>query len=258
MDWLYPLSGFVVGGIVGLTGVGGGSLMTPLLVLLFGIHPATAVGTDLLYAAITKSGGTMVHAKKGHVDWRITGLLASGSIPASILTIWALSYLPKQSPAISHIISVSLGIALLLTACAIIFRQRLQRYALRHADDSAHTKLQAPITVATGLVLGILVTISSVGAGALGVAVLFFLYPRLPAIRIVGSDLAHAVPLTLIAGLGHWAIGSVDWSLLGSLLIGSLPGIWLGSHASAKVPERILRPMLAVMLVLVGSKLIAQ
>jgi uncharacterized membrane protein YfcA len=258
MDWLYTLSGFVVGGIVGLTGVGGGSLMTPLLVLLFGIHPATAVGTDLLYAAITKAGGTVVHSKKGHVNWRITGLLASGSIPASMLTIWALSYLPKQSPAISHIISISLGIALLLTACAIIFRQKLQRYALSHAEDSTHTKLQEPITVAIGVVLGILVTISSVGAGALGVAVLFFLYPKLPAIRIVGSDLAHAVPLTLIAGLGHWAIGSVDWSLLGSLLIGSLPGIWLGSHASAKVPERILRPMLAIMLVLVGSKLITQ
>jgi uncharacterized protein len=258
MDWLYTLSGFVVGGIVGLTGVGGGSLMTPLLVLLFGIHPATAVGTDLLYAAITKAGGTVVHSKKGHVNWRITGLLASGSIPASMLTIWALSYLPKQSPAISHIISISLGIALLLTACAIIFRQNLQRYALSHAEDSTHTKLQEPITVAIGVVLGILVTISSVGAGALGVAVLFFLYPKLPAIRIVGSDLAHAVPLTLIAGLGHWAIGSVDWSLLGSLLIGSLPGIWLGSHASAKVPERILRPMLAIMLVLVGSKLITQ
>lgn len=258
MNWLYTLSGFVVGGIVGLTGVGGGSLMTPLLVLLFGIHPATAVGTDLLYAAITKAGGTAVHSKKGHVNWRITGLLASGSIPASMLTIWALSYLPKQSPAISHIISISLGIALLLTACAIVFRQKLQRYALSHADDSTHTKLQEPITVAVGVVLGILVTISSVGAGALGVAVLFFLYPKLPAIRIVGSDLAHAVPLTLIAGLGHWAIGSVDWSLLGSLLIGSLPGIWLGSHASSRVPERILRPMLAIMLVLVGSKLITQ
>ena len=257
MDWLYTLSGFVVGGIVGLTGVGGGSLMTPLLVLLFGIHPATAVGTDLLYAAITKAGGTTVHAKKGHVDWRITGLLASGSIPASLLTIWALSYLPKQSPEITHIISISLGVALLLTACAIVFRQKLQRYALNHSEDSAHTKLHAPITVAVGVLLGILVTISSVGAGALGVAVLFFLYPKLPAIRIVGSDLAHAVPLTLIAGLGHWAIGSVDWSLLGSLLIGSLPGIWLGSHASSKVPERVLRPMLATMLVLVGGKLIS-
>lgn len=256
MDWLYTLSGFVVGGIVGLTGVGGGSLMTPLLVLLFGIHPATAVGTDLLYAAITKAGGTTVHAKKGHVDWRITGLLASGSIPASLLTIWALSFLPKQSPTITHIISVSLGAALLLTALAIIFRQKLQSYALSHAEDRTHTRFQAPITVATGVLLGILVTVSSVGAGALGVAVLFFLYPKLPAIRIVGSDLAHAVPLTLIAGLGHWAIGSVDWSLLGSLLLGSLPGIWLGSHASSRVPERFLRPMLAIMLVLVGSKLI--
>lgn len=257
MDWLYTLSGFVVGAIVGLTGVGGGSLMTPLLVLLFGVHPATAVGTDLLYAAITKAGGTAVHAKKGHVDWRITRLLAAGSIPAAALTIWALSFLPKRSPEVTHVISMSLGVALLLTACAIIFRSKLQRRALAHADDAAHTKLRAPITVAVGALLGILVTISSVGAGALGVAVLFYLYPRLPAIRIVGSDVAHAVPLTLVAGIGHWMIGSVDWALLGSLLLGSLPGIWLGSHASAKVPDRFLRPILASMLVLIGGKLIA-
>jgi uncharacterized membrane protein YfcA len=258
MDWMYTLSGFVVGAIVGLTGVGGGSLMTPLLVLLFGIHPATAVGTDLLYAAITKAGGTVVHARKGHVDWRVTRLLASGSIPAALVTVWVLSLLPKQSAAVSHIISVSLGVALLLTAAAIIFRQKLQRQALAHADDAAHTQFRAPITVAVGALLGVLVTVSSVGAGALGVAVLFYLYPRLPTIRIVGSDVAHAVPLTLVAGLGHWLIGSVDWSLLGSLLLGSLPGIWLGSHASAKVPDRILRPILAGMLVLIGGKLIAQ
>ncbi|MBA4093311.1 MAG: hypothetical protein C0489_04415 [Candidatus Accumulibacter sp.] len=257
MDWLYTLSGFVVGAIVGLTGVGGGSLMTPLLVLLFGVHPATAVGTDLLYAAITKAGGTAVHAKKGHVDWRITRLLAAGSIPAAALTIWALSFLPKRSPEVTHVISMSLGVALLLTACAIVFRSKLQRRALAHADDAAHTKLRAPITVAVGALLGVLVTISSVGAGALGVAVLFYLYPRLPAIRIVGSDVAHAVPLTLVAGIGHWMIGSVDWALLGSLLLGSLPGIWLGSHASAKVPDRFLRPILASMLVLIGGKLIA-
>jgi uncharacterized protein len=256
-NWLYTLSGFVVGAIVGLTGVGGGSLMTPLLVLLFGIHPATAVGTDLLYAAITKTGGTTVHARKGHVDWRITGLLATGSIPAAALTIWALSLLPKQSPAITQVISMSLGVALLLTAVAIVFRKNLQRHALVHAEGPAHTRLQAPITIAVGAVLGVLVTISSVGAGALGVAVLFYLYPRLPAIRIIGSDLAHAVPLTLVAGIGHWLIGSVDWSLLGSLLLGSLPGIWLGSHASAKVPDRFLRPILATMLLLVGGKLIA-
>jgi uncharacterized membrane protein YfcA len=179
-------------------------------------------------------------------------------MPAALLTIWALSFLPKQSASVSQIISVSLGVALLLTAAAIIFRNQLQQQALAQADDVAHTRLRAPITVAIGALLGVLVTISSVGAGALGVAVLFYLYPRLPAIRIIGSDVAHAVPLTLLAGLGHWLIGSVDWSLLGSLLLGSLPGIWLGSHASAKVPDRILRPILAGMLVLIGSKLIAQ
>jgi uncharacterized membrane protein YfcA len=153
---------------------------------------------------------------------------------------------------------VSLGIALLLTAASIVFRHRLQQQALAHADDATHTQFRAPITIAVGALLGVLVTVSSVGAGALGVAVLFYLYPRLPTIRVIGSDLAHAVPLTLVAGLGHWWMGSVDWSLLGSLLLGSLPGIWLGSHASAKVPERILRPILAGMLVLIGGKLIAQ
>ncbi|MDA0189906.1 MAG: sulfite exporter TauE/SafE family protein [Proteobacteria bacterium] len=257
MDWLYTLSGFVVGAIVGLTGVGGGSLMTPLLVLLFGVHPATAVGTDLLYAAITKAGGTVVHARKQHVDWRITRLLATGSIPAAALTVWGLSFLPKRSDEISHVISVSLGIALLLTACAIVFRTQLQKRALSHADDAAHTRFSAPITIAVGAILGVLVSISSVGAGALGVAVLFYLYPRMPAIRVVGSDVAHAVPLTLVAGIGHWLLGSIDWALLGSLLLGSLPGIWLGSHASAKVPDRFLRPILASMLVLIGGKLIA-
>ncbi len=257
MDPLYALSGFVVGAIVGLTGVGGGSLMTPLLVLVFGVHPATAVGTDLLYAAITKAGGTSVHARKGHVDWPIAGLLAAGSIPASLVTIWALSLLPRQSDAITHLISVALGVALVLTAGAMILRKRLQARALRRSAESAPARFLAPITVGTGVLLGILVTVSSVGAGALGVAVLFYLYPRLPAIHIVGSDLAHAVPLTLVAGLGHWALGSVDWSLLASLLLGSLPGIWLGSHASARVPERFLRPLLATMLVLVGGKLIS-
>ncbi|HOL65037.1 MAG TPA: sulfite exporter TauE/SafE family protein, partial [Accumulibacter sp.] len=161
------------------------------------------------------------------------------------------------SAAVSQIISVSLGIALLLTAGAILFRQQLQRRALAHADDVAHTQLRAPLTIAIGALLGILVSISSVGAGALGVAVLFYLYPRFSTIRIIGSDVAHAVPLTLVAGIGHWLLGSVDWSLLGSLLLGSLPGIWIGSHASAKVPDRILRPVLATMLVLIGGKLIA-
>jgi uncharacterized protein len=255
MDFLYTLSGFAVGAIVGLTGVGGGSLMTPLLVLLFGVHPATAVGTDLLYAAITKSGGTVVHSKKGHIDWQIVRRLASGSIPAAAITIFILSQLPKRSPEMIHLISVSLGVALLLTACAIVFRKRILSYALQHEDSFVQRHL-GPVTVAVGAVLGVLVSISSVGAGALGVAALFFLYPHMPAVRIVGSDVVHAVPLTLVAGIGHWWLGSVDWSLLGSLLLGSLPGIWVGSHISAKVPDKILRPILASMLVLIGAKLI--
>ena len=256
MDILYTLSGFAVGAIVGLTGVGGGSLMTPLLVLLFGVHPATAVGTDLLYAAVTKAGGTVAHGRKGHIEWGVTLRLAAGSIPAAAITIFVLSQLPKGSNAIGHIISHGLGFALMLTAVAIMFGRRLREYAAKHDDSPLRQCCLGKITVLVGAILGVLVTISSVGAGALGVAALFFLYPKLSPVKIVGSDVAHAVPLTLVAGLGHWMLGGVDWALLGSLLLGSLPGIWLGSHVSAKVPEHILRRILASMLVLIGSKLV--
>ncbi|RIX41997.1 MAG: sulfite exporter TauE/SafE family protein [Rhodocyclales bacterium GT-UBC] len=256
MDILYTLSGFAVGAIVGLTGVGGGSLMTPLLVLLFGVHPATAVGTDLLYAALTKASGTVAHGRKGHIEWAITGRLALGSIPAAAITIFILSQLPKGSNAIGQIISNGLGFALVLTAIAILFGRKLREYAARHEDSTLRQCCLGKITIAVGAILGVLVTISSVGAGALGVAALFFLYPKLSPVKIVGSDVAHAVPLTLVAGLGHWMLGGVDWSLLGSLLLGSLPGIWLGTHISAKVPEHILRRLLASMLILIGGKLI--
>ena len=256
MDYLYTLSGFAVGAIVGLTGVGGGSLMTPLLVLVFGIHPATAVGTDLLYAALTKAGGTVAHGRKGHIDWAITGRLALGSIPAAALTIWVLAQLPKGSNTIGAIISNGLGFALMLTAIAILFGRKLRAYAAAHEESPLRQRHLPVITVTVGAILGVLVTISSVGAGALGVAALFFLYPSLSPVRIVGSDVAHAVPLTLVAGLGHWLLGGVDWALLGALLLGSLPGIWLGSHVSAKVPEHILRRLLASMLVLIGGKLV--
>lgn len=256
MDYLYTLSGFAVGAIVGLTGVGGGSLMTPLLVLLFGVHPATAVGTDLLYAAMTKAGGTVAHGRKGHIDWAITGRLAAGSIPAAAITIFVLSQLPKGSNTIGAIISHGLGFALMLTAIAILFGRKLRDYAARNEASELRRSCLPKITVAVGAILGVLVTISSVGAGALGVAALFFLYPKLSPVKIVGSDVAHAVPLTLVAGLGHWMLGGVDWSLLGALLLGSLPGIWVGSHLSAKVPEHILRRILASMLVLIGTKLV--
>jgi uncharacterized protein len=258
MDGLYILSGFLVGAVVGVTGVGGGSLMTPLLVLLFGVSPVTAVGTDLLFAAITKTGGAWAHARRGGVDWKIVGLLAAGSVPAAALTLVWLHYFVSDQKALASVVSVGLGFALLLTAGALIFRERLRRWAVRHnAGRPGATGIRtARRTVAVGAVLGILVSVSSVGAGALGVTALFFLYPGLAAARIVGTDIAHAVPLTLVAGLGHAAAGVVDWSLLASLLIGSLPGIWLGSHIGQALPERFLRGALATMLVLIGGKLV--
>jgi uncharacterized membrane protein YfcA len=254
---LLPLSGFVVGALVGLTGVGGGSLMTPLLVLLFGFKPATAVGTDLLYAAITKSGGSWVHHRHGNIDWAITRRLALGSVPAAGLTLLVLAQLGVQGHGATGLISVVLGFALLLTALSLFFRQRLLDLAKRRSASADFSQRHvAGLTVAVGVILGALVTISSVGAGALGVTALTFLYPQLAARRVVGSDITHAVPLTLVAGLGHWWLGTVDVVLLVSLLIGSLPGIALGAHFAAKVPERALRGLLASVLLLIGGKLI--
>lgn len=251
-----PFSGFAVGVLVGLTGVGGGSLMTPLLVLLFGFKPATAVGTDLLYAAITKAGGSWVHHRHGNIDWRITGRLALGSVPAAALTLLVLAQLGVQGHGATGLISVVLGFALLLTAASLFFRQRLLDLARRRPASADFQKRTPALTVLVGAIVGALVTITSVGAGALGVTALTFLYPQLATRRVVGSDIAHAVPLTLVAGLGHWWLGTVDVMLLVSLLIGSLPGIALGAHFAAKVPERALRGLLASVLLLIGSKLI--
>lgn len=256
-DLAQVVSGFGVGAIVGMTGVGGGSLMTPLLVLLFGVAPATAVGTDLLYAAITKVGGTAAHALRGNVDWRIAGLLACGSLPAAVLTLATVAQLaPHGLGSASRIITTALGFALFLTAVALVFRRRLQRWALSRAAAPGAPDRSDRATILTGTVIGTLVSLSSVGAGALGVTALLLLHPRLATTRIVGSDLAHAVPLALVAGLGHWWLGNVDWRLLGTLLAGSLPGIVVGSHVASRIPERVLRPTLAGVLVLVAGKLI--
>ena len=258
MDFGYSVAGFIVGAIVGLTGVGGGSLMTPLLVLMFGIHPAKAVGTDLLYAAITKSGGTWVHARKGTVDWKIAGLLAAGSMPATVITLLLVHfYAPGGFDNATHLISVALGIALLLTALSLIFRTKLLAWAQSRQRTPRSQRATDRLTILTGLILGVLVSLSSVGAGALGVTALLFLYPTLPTVKIVGSDIAHAVPLTLVAGIGHWFMGSVDFELLGALLVGSLPGIYLGSHLAVRIPEKVLRPSLAAILLFTGSKLLA-
>jgi uncharacterized membrane protein YfcA len=234
----YPFLGFMVGLAVGLTGVGGGSLMTPLLVLLFHIHPTKAVGTDLLYAAATKTVGTLVH-----------------STSATVATLMLLYYFGPETEQTARIVTFSLGVALLLTAVSILFRGWvLERFVemVGQPSDAAAFRY----TIIIGLVLGVLVSISSVGAGALGVTALIVLYPRLKLARIVGSDIAHAVPLTLLAGIGHWQMGDVNFDLLGQLMIGSVPGIVLGSYLSPRLPENTLRPVLAAVLFLVGGKLV--
>ena len=254
IDPLYVASGFGVGLLVGMTGVGGGSLMTPLLILLFGIHPSTAVGTDLLYAAATKTGGSVVHGIARSIHWPAVIRLACGSIPASILTLLAMWQLGLDGASQRSLVNLVLCFALLLTATSLIFRKSiLDRYRSRmeRVDDRTITIA----TVATGVALGVLVSISSVGAGAVGVTALLLLYPRLPMVRIIGSDIAHAVPLTLVAGIGHWMAGAVDWHLMGSLLVGSLPGILIGSYSAIRVPETALRLVLAATLAVVATKL---
>ena len=254
IDPLYVVSGFSVGLLVGMTGVGGGSLMTPLLILLFGIHPATAVGTDLLYAAATKTGGSLMHGLAGSVRWPVVFRLASGSIPASILTLVVLWKLDLNAASARSLINLVLCFALLLTATSLIFRKAIMdRY--RGRLEQIDIRTTAAATVLVGAALGVLVSISSVGAGAVGVTALLLLYPRLPMASIVGSDIAHAVPLTLVAGIGHWAMGAVDWQLMGALLLGSLPGIVIGSYAAIRAPETVLRLILATTLILIAGKI---
>jgi uncharacterized protein len=255
VNLLYSISGFVVGFLVGMTGVGGGSLMTPILILLFGVHPATAVGTDLLYAAATKTGGSLIHGLGGTIDWRVVGRLAAGSVPMTALTLFVLSQLDIKGPVADQVVTVVLSTALFGTAAVLIFRKRITA-AYRKGVGELDPRRTAALTVAMGAALGIVVSISSVGAGAIGVTALLLLYPRFPTVRIVGSDIAHAVPLTLLAGIGHWIMGSIDFLMLGSLLMGSLPGIFLGSYMSARVPDAALRLTLAATLIVAGSKLV--
>jgi uncharacterized membrane protein YfcA len=260
-DLAFVFAGFVVGLIVGLTGVGGGSLMTPLLIFVFGIKPHLAIGTDLLFAAFTKMGGSIRLARARVIDWPVVGLMAAGSIPGSLLTLLALRQLGPADPAVQQAMTTTLGAALLLTAGASLYKALAGKSAPRHVAADALAAAARPrhraLPVAFGALIGILVTLTSVGAGAIGVLVLMLLYPALPLPRIVAADIAHAVPLTLVAGLGHASIGSVDWPLLGWLLAGSLPGIWLGSQLVQRTPERAIRALLSVLLAYAGTKLIA-
>jgi uncharacterized protein len=251
---VYALAGFAVGILVGLTGVGGGSLMTPLLILLFGIHPATAVGTDLLFAATTKTAGSWVHGINRTIEWSVVRRLAAGSVPMAVITMCVLSYLDVNSVVARDLITAFLVIALFLTAVVLVFRKWIiARYSNR--IDHLSSERIAAVTVAIGGILGILVTLTSVGAGAIGVTALILLYPKLPTARIVGTDIVHAVPLTFAAGIGHWLLGSTDIHLFLSLILGSVPGILISSYLAARVPETALRIVLAVTLAVVATKL---
>lgn len=249
IDIFHALAGLLVGMLVGLTGVGGGSLMTPLLVLLFGVSAKTAVGTDLLFAAITKIAGSAVHGSRETVDWVIVRRLAMGSIPAALLTLAVLASIGEVGKGTEHIILVALACLLALTALAVIGR----KWLFRHAHDFTAARSAGSVLAATvvlGALIGVAVSMSSVGAGAIGVTVLLMLYPRLQMARIVGSDIAHAVPLALIAGTGHWIMGDVNGQLLTNLLIGSIPGVVMGSYLSSHAPDRVLQPLLAGVLAL--------
>jgi uncharacterized membrane protein YfcA len=254
MDWLAVVSGFGVGAIVGLTGVGGGSLMTPLLLTVFKLNPAVAIGTDLWFAAITKISGSAAHHRHGNVDYRITGLLLLGSIPASLATIGLMHY-TGVTKGWASALTLSLGIALLLTAVTVAYRQAWHAVGMR-LERWLPEERKAVFTVLSGLILGVLVSLSSIGAGAIGATLILLLYPRMETRRLVGTDIAHAVPLTLVAGIGHATLGHVDWGLLGTLLLGSIPGIWLGAQLTRKLPEHLVRALLCVALVTAGLKVI--
>ena len=260
--WIpFVVAGFAVGMVVGLTGVGGGSLMTPLLIFGFGIKPHLAIGTDLLFAAFTKLGGTVSLARKRVIDWPVVGQMALGSVPATLITLHILQSAGPANPATQSVMTTTLGIALLLTAAATFYKALRGKAApaninadqLARATRASHWALP----VMFGALIGTLVTLTSVGAGAIGVIVLMLLYPALPLQRIVAADIAHAVPLTLVAGFGHAALGSVDWLLLAKLLAGSLPGIYLGTYLMHKTPDRVIRSLLSVLLAYAGVKLIA-
>ena len=254
MDFFAILAGFAVGAIVGMTGVGGGSLMTPLLIGVFRLSPALAIGTDLWFAALTKTGGALAHARHGHVDWAITRLLLWGSLPAAVAMI-ALMHATGITKGWASALTLSLGIALLLTAVVVFYRQAWTAVGLK-LERWLPERHKPALTVASGVLLGALVTLSSIGAGALGATLILLLYPRIAAQRLVGTDIAHAVPLTLVAGIGHATLGHVNWGLLAALLLGSLPGIWIGAHLTRRMPERVVRGLLCASLVTAGVKVL--
>ena len=251
----YVISGFAVGTLVGMTGVGGGSLMTPLLTLLFGVPPSVAVGTDLAFASITKTAGTFTHRLRDTVRWDVVRLLCLGALPAAVLSTFALKYFGTVSKEMGQIIRYSIAGSVLLTVVALLFKGKMLAWLNAHPERQLSGRPLATATVVCGAVLGALVTVSSIGAGAVGATLLVMLYPRMSPAEVAGTDIAYAVPLTAIAAFGHWWLGSINWELLAMLLIGSVPGITIGSWFARAMPEKVLRGLLAMTLTAVAAKL---
>lgn len=258
-DFETALAGLLVGLLVGLTGIGGGALMTPILVLLFGMAPKTAVGTDLFFAAITKLAGVGFHGRQGTIDWQVCRRLAAGSLPAAVLTGGVLHYYGRGALQVDAMIMHALGGMLIVTAVGLVLKNRLHAIGrnFRIVDAERFKVLQGPLTVVAGIFLGVMVTLTSVGAGALGTVIMLYLYPlRLTPAKVVGTDLAHAIPLALVAGSSHLVAGSVHYTLLATLLTGSIPGVVFGAWCSVRVSDTLLRPLLALLLVLSGIKIL--
>jgi uncharacterized protein len=255
---LYALCGMFVGALVGLTGVGGGSLMTPILVVLFGQSPATAVGTDLVFSATTKLAATASYGFTRRVDWSIVARLLRGSVPAStavIVWIWLTRHTPGT---LDQVIARCLAIILAITSAALLLQNPLRRLSLKITDEWLERigRYKAPLTVTAGTLLGAGVALTSVGAGALGVVALLVLYPlRLPPDRLVATDIAHALPITILAAGGHALFGRVDLPVLACLLVGSIPGVLIASRATIRLPQLLTRTLMAIMLAVVSERL---
>jgi uncharacterized membrane protein YfcA len=247
--------GFVVGFLVGMTGVGAGSLMTPFLITHIGVQPALAVGTDLLFASITKASAAAPHHAFGNVKWRIVRWLAAGSVPGAVGMLALIEWLEPNLEVMAHVVKTALVSALILSSLAILIYPFITRGKWREGLDAPSRPIRPLPTMTLGLLLGSIVTLTSVGAGAIGVVVLTLLYPAIKTRHLIGTDIVHAVPLTLVSGLGHLGMGNTDFTLLGLLLAGSLPGIAIGSRLTGRLPEWFLRTTLAAILVFAAYQL---
>lgn len=239
--------GFLIGFLIGITGVGAGSLTTPMLIGI-GFPPAVAVGTDLLFASITKASAALRHHRLGNVNWHILGWLALGSLPGAAIVVGWIYFSHADTHLLAHAIRKVLAVALIFSAIAIALMPFLRRHQPVENGHSNNVPARKLPTFLFGLCLGGLVALTSVGAGAIGVSVLTGLYPMLLARRIVGTDIVHAVPLTLVSGLGHAGMGNLDVTLLVALLAGSVPGILIGSRLTGHIPDWFLRVILAITL----------